>query len=91
MFCTMDKEGKVFCSHMNLTTSFMLPGKYKFVSMIDDIICGINFNDNVACYRIIYDLDTLKLGGIIIIEKSVKYVNTDVYDIDSNTNSVCML
>lgn len=49
VFCTMDKLGKVFCSLMDVSSNFMLPGKYKFIYMQDFLLCGINFNNNLAC------------------------------------------
>ena len=50
--------------------------------MNDEIICGINFNNNAACYFINIDHDSITLGKMIFIEKSVKYVTTDYHDVD---------
>lgn len=50
--------------------------------MTDEMICGINFNNNAACYLINLDHVSITLGKMIFIEKSVKYVNTDIHDPD---------
>lgn len=58
--------------------NFLLPGKYKFLSMSDYLVCAINMNDNLACYKIFYAKDKMKVAEIVLIEKSVKHVSIDV-------------